>query len=216
MPYSREQLIILAAVLPVLLASAVAAYRFRALAPALRLLAVLVWWALATEIVSRVFWFYKINNLFLWPIYMSGEFGLLVGLYSLSRRRGALSRAAWLAIIAFGLGAVAEQRWRASQPLLIDNLARLVESVVVIGLALSYAYKLFREAGAGEFWRQSLSWVSAGLLLFFSANFFIYLFINFALNYSQHLNYQIWVAHAALNSLLYLAYAYALWISPAK
>ncbi|RYU76728.1 hypothetical protein [Hymenobacter persicinus] len=215
MAYTSEQLVILAAIAPVGAASAVAGYRFRHLPVAGRLLAALVWCALATEIVSRIFWVYKINNLFLWPIYMTLELGLLVRLYTLEANK-TIRRAAAGGIVLFAAGAVLELLWRAHQPLAIDNVARVLESVVIILLALTYCYRQFREPATASLLRLPLFWASVGLLVFFSATFFIYLFINFALNYSQGLNYQIWIIHAGVNSLLYAAYAYALWISPAK
>ncbi|GAA4386578.1 hypothetical protein [Hymenobacter koreensis] len=214
MAYTREQVIILSAVAPVLLASGVAAYRFRHLPQTGRVLTALVWFALATEVVSRVCWFLKINNLFLWPIYMSVEFALLVWLYSLVTPP--YRKYATVAIGLFMAGVLTEFVWRSNQPLVISNLARSAESVMIIALALRHAYRSFREPVAGELWRQPMLWVSLGLLVFFSANFFIYLFINYALNYSQQLNFHIWATHAGLNLVLYAAYAYALWISPPK
>ncbi|WP_400190968.1 hypothetical protein [Hymenobacter sp. B81] len=215
MPYTAEQLIILAAMLPVLVASGAAAYRFRTLPPAGRWLAALVWFALAVEIVSRVCWVLRINNLFLWPIYMSGELALLLGVFSFEWPR--LRRAAGVLAALFVAGVLAEQLWRRGQPLVINNLARSVESVLLMAVALGYLVRSLREpAAAGELWRRPLLWVSLGLLVFFAANFFIYLFINYALNYSQTLNNYIWTTHAGLNLLLYAAYTYALWISPPK
>jgi hypothetical protein len=200
MKYSGEQLVILLAVVPT----------------ALRPLAILTLFSLFTEVFCRVLWLLKLSNLFAFPIYISVEFGLLVWLYSLAMEGSLLRKVRWPLILTLGVLANLEGILRSSQGFVIDNAARLLESLLVIGLTLAYYHASLRRPNTAYIWREPLFWVSTGLLLFFAGNFLIYTFINFAFYYHRQQIVQIWLVHAALSSLLYCTYAYALWISPKR
>lgn len=216
MAYTPEQIILFLAALPaVLIAALMGTYQIRYVPPPLRVLCYLIFFALLTEIVSRALWLSKTPNLFLWPIYTSVEFGLLVWMYSLSLRIVLLTRFwIWL-VVAFVSTVVGLELFSSSHPL-ISNAGRLIESVVVIILTLAFFYITFQNLTVRRLEREPMFWVSSGLLLCFSGNLFVFIFANFVLSYSQKLNYQLWIVHAVLNAFLYSAYTYALWISPKK
>lgn len=216
MIYSREQVIILLAILPNLIAALLAALKWRWLPTALRPLAILTLFALATELFCRVLWLLKVSNLFVWPIYISVEFGLLVWLYGRTFASRLLCRLRWPLVIGLALLANLEGLLRLAQPFVIDNAGRLLESIIIILLALAYYHHTLRQPGTAYIWHEPMFWVSTGLLFSFAGNFLIYTFINFAYYYHRPLVIQIWLVHAALNSLLYCTYAYALWLSPKK
>lgn len=212
MKYSGEQVLILLAAGPTVLAGLLAALYWRRLPASLRPLAILALVALFTEILSRILWLLKINNLFMLPLYMSVEFGLLVWLYGRAIDSRWLRQVRWPLVIGFGLLANLEGLLIA-QPSLLDNAARLLESVAVILLALAYYHSSLRRPNTAYIWREPMFWVSTGLLFFFAGNFLVYTFTNFASYYHRPLVIHIWVVHAGLNSLLYVTYAYALWLS---
>ncbi|AHJ98137.1 hypothetical protein [Hymenobacter swuensis] len=216
MRYSTQQILILLAILPTIGTALLAGRNWRRLPAAMRPLAMLSFFALLTEVVSRILWFLKLSNLFIWPIYICVEFALLLELYNRAGYPAFLQKKRWYLIIGLVGLASLEAGLRSTQPLLIDNAVRLVESLLLIGLVLLYYHHSLQAITEQHIWQQPLFWVSTGLLFFFVGNFLIYTFINFALFYSQQFNYQLWLVHAGLNSVLYCLYAYAIWISLRK
>ena len=216
MRYSSEQLIIFFAFLPILIAAITGAIRFKKLDETLKLLSLLIFFALVVESVSRVFWLYKVSNLFLWPIYVIVEMAFLIWLYSIELQSKLFTKARVWIIAVFAAYVIYKTFQVSSKINLIDNSGRLLESVLLILIILGYYYKLYVNQPTENLWNLPMFCVSTGLLIFFSGNFFIFLFINFILQYSQKLNYQIWIIHASLNCVLYLIYTFALWKSPEK
>ncbi len=211
MEYTGEQLFIFFAFLPTLIATVVGLVRYKFLSKSFQYLAQLVFFALSIEIVSRVFWLYKISNLFLWPLYIAVEFGMLVWIYSRELDSQFLKRYRVYIILFFCTYIAYRTLHTGSKITQIDNGGRLLESIVVLALVLSYFGKLYRDQSFKTLKNNGLFGISAGLFIFFSCNFLIFLFINFMLQYSQKLNYQVWVIHGILNGILYLSYTFALW-----
>jgi len=216
MHYSKEQLIVLFTYLPVLVAAVMALVRYRGAGRPVRLLCWLIFFALLIESISRIFWFFKVSNLFLWPIYITVEFALLTRMYSLVLDQKWLTVLRGWMLGAFTVIVLVRELGQHGQSVWIDNAGRSIESVVVIFLALAYFYKVFQELKVQNLLLEPFFWVSAGLLLFFSGNFLIFIFMNFILLYSKNLNDQIWVIHALMNYMLYITYAIALWVGRGK
>jgi hypothetical protein len=216
MTYSTAQQLILLAVIPNVFTAIFAAVKWKHLPDTLRPVALLAFFSLLIEIVSRALWLFKLSNLFLWPIYITVEFGLLVWLYRQVLGSRLLTRFGGLLVLGIAAVAITENVLRQSQTSHIDNGVRLLESLLVIVFALSYYHTSLRRVSAIYIWHEPLFWVSTGLLFFFAGNFLIYTFVNFALYYQQKVGILFWVVHAALNCLMHCTYAYALWISPRR
>lgn len=216
MHYSKEQMIVLFTYLPVLIAAGMAFKRYRQADRPLKLLCWMIFFALLTESSSRVFWFFKVSNLFLWPIYIAVEFALLTWMYSLVLDQKWLTALRGWMLGVFTVIVLVRELGQHGQSVWIDNAGRSIESVVVILLALAYFYKVFQELKVQNLLLEPFFWVSAGLLLFFSGNFLIFIFMSFILLYSKSLNDQIWVIHALMNYMLYITYAIALWVGRGK
>ncbi|TDN39148.1 hypothetical protein E4631_24200 [Hymenobacter sp. UV11] len=213
MTYSSQQVLILLAVVPNVVAALLAALKWRRLPISIRPLAILTVFALLTEIISRVLWLLKLSNLFLLPIYISVEFGLLVWLYSQAIDRQWIMRLRWPLTVGLGVLAILEEQLKLPRAPAYNNLSRLMESASIIVLALAYYHSALRQPKTAYIWREPLFWVSTGLLFFFTGSFLIYTVTNFAFYYHRPLVMQLWVVHAGLDALLYTTYAYALWLS---
>jgi len=190
--------------------------RYRGATRAVKLLCCLIFFAVATESISRIFWFFKVSNLFLWPIYITVEFGLLLWMYSFVLDQAWLSKSWKWMVVGFVVTVLIREVGQSGHSVWIDNAGRSIESVVTIFLALAYFYKVFQELKVQNLLHEPFFWVSAGLLLFFSGNFLIFIFMNFILLYSKGLNDQIWVIHALMNYMLYITYTIALWVGRGK
>lgn len=183
--------------------------RFKRLAPPLRYLASLVFFALFIELVSRA----VSPNLFLLPVDTLVEFGLLAWMYRRAFQPSAPSR--WLpaVVAAFALASLLSYAEPANL-LHFNSWQRLAESVLILGLVLLYFYRVIRELVIVHLEREPLFWVSVGLLLYFSGNVFIFVSSNYVLQHSTALSLRMWDIHAILYMVLYGFYIWALWISP--
>lgn len=213
MTYSSQQILILLAVLPNVVAALLTLLKWRRLPLSMRPLAILTLFTLFTEVIGRVLWLLKLSNLFLLPLYISVEFGLLVWLYSQAIDSRWLRRFRWPLVVGMCVLASSEGLLQHSRAPAYSNLTRLLESASVIVLVLAYYHSTLRQPKTAYIWREPLFWVSTGLLFFFAGNFLIYTVTNFAFYYHRPLFLQLWVVHAGLNALLYSTYAYALWLS---
>ncbi len=92
----------------------------------------------------------------------------------------------------------------------LPSLPRSLEALLLCGLALYYMRFVFLERKvmylAQSFW----FWLSAALLLYFSANLMLFLFTNTIPEAETDLFTGIWAIHAVLNFILYLIYSVAL------
>lgn len=190
-----------------------AVVRFRQLSPALRCLALLVFFAGFIEIVSRVLGARQQSNLFLMPIDTLAEFGLLAWMYRRALQPSALSR--WLpAVIAvFSLASLLSYA-NPTSLYQFNTQQRFVESLLVLGLVLAYFYRVIRELVVVHLEREPLFWVSVGLLLYFAGNLFIFISSNYVLEHSVALSTRLWDIHSLLYAVLLGLYTWALWISP--
>ncbi|MEL6274231.1 MAG: hypothetical protein AAFU03_03855 [Bacteroidota bacterium] len=122
--------------------------------------------------------------------------------------------------------------------------ARAVQSLILLGIIFTYLFNLLQKAGGDDAFSHStttygrtvitvnkpndftknekavqleklpLFWVSAGLLIYFSGSFFIFLAGNYFLPERQTLM-AIYGIHSILNILANIFYGIALWVKPA-
>lgn len=214
MHYTNEQLIIFFAFIPNLVAAIVGVVKIRQIMKPLKILCLSIFFALAIEISSRIPWLLTSSNLHLWPIYITVEFGLLLWMFSLELNYKVLDQSRIGLIIGFIVLVLIETFANLGRLMTIQNIGRLIESLIIISLCIIYYYKTFHEQKVQDLLQEPFFWVASGLLIFFAGNFLIYVFINFILLYSKRFNIQIWLIHAFLSCLLYSAYTVALWIDP--
>ncbi len=213
MQYTLEQIIIFFAFLPVLLAAIISFKKFNHLDYNLKILAILIFFALLIETVLRVYWLFHVSNLFLWPIYVAVEFTLLFLIYTNTLQNAFLSKYRVPIIILFIAYLIFKTVHEDALLNQIDQGGRLLESISLIILIFMYFYKIYNDDPDPNLFNSPMFTITVGLLLYFSGNFLIFLFTNFIIQYSHSFNTHIWITHAFLNSILYLTYAFALWKS---
>lgn len=189
---------------------------FRQLPPSLRALTLLVCFDTVIESIGMALLWLRMPNLFLFPIAIVGEAGLLLLLYSRALQSRLLKRLTpWL----LGLLVV----YALFDSWLVPGLVRFRPSLQVTGDLLSltlgglYFRKLMNELHVARPERDPLFWISTGLVVTSLGNLFISLFSNYLLqNYPPELNRYIWRIHTILVGLLYTCYCVALWLRPQK
>lgn len=194
----------------VLVASILGVSRYRRLAPSLRALTLLACFDALMELISTTLLLLKIPNIFLFPLILVGEMGLLLLTYSRALQSAAFRRLApWV----FGLLAAYALLNSTLAPGIIDYLPslRVLGDLLPLVLAGLYFRKLLNELRVERLTRDPLFWLSSGLVLYALGDLLIALFSNYLFsNFSRQLNMTIWFIHNSLNTVLYACYCVAL------
>jgi hypothetical protein len=163
-----------------------------------------------TELVGHICFFLKINNNFLWPIFIPVEFGLLTTIYKYALYPLPLTRLLPYLIIIFTGCVIID--WIIEHRSGLSPLPHFFEGVVIQLLALLYYYRFLR-TGKNSFRAEPLVWLSAGLIIYFASDSIIFLFSNYLQFFSKSFNHDIWFIHAVFNVILYGCYTVVLCLS---
>ncbi|WEK34338.1 MAG: hypothetical protein P0Y53_17775 [Candidatus Pseudobacter hemicellulosilyticus] len=182
---------------------------YRRYQPAFR---ILVWQTAAASttefaaIILRKLW---INNLPLLHVYTLIEFVLLYGFCELFWK-GLFGKYVVRGVaIAFVLFSLLNSAF--IQPVnTFNSYARGLEALLLIGYSLLNFYKLYLTVPA-EPADGPAAWVSAGMLVYFSGGFCLFVLSNTILPLGIHLNVQIWAVHGMLSIFLYSCLLIGLW-----
>ena len=201
----------------VIAASLIGLVRYRRLAPSLRWLALLAGFDATMEltllVLSRILGFR--NNLFMWPIMLTGEIMLQTLLY-----RQVLQSAAFNRVVPWLLGLFCFYALLNSS--IVSTVTtnsvglEIVSNLIQIGLAGLYFQKLLNELRVTHLRRDPFFWFSVALAVYGLGNILIYLFSNYLLtHYSVQLQKIVmWGVRNVFNIQLYLAYILVLWARP--
>ena len=189
--------------------------RFSELSPALRYLAVTVWFGLLVELVAAMLAYQRIPNLFLGPLDSAGGFLLLSLVYRRALQSAAFTRVQpWLAgafvLYASVSGLLLPETTR------FKPLLQVVECLLVLLLVVLYFRRLLNELVVQQLTRDPMFWVSTGLLLYYLGKLQISLFSNYIMQYSKQFNLVVWTVHALLLAVMYSCFCVALWMRPQK
>lgn len=200
---------------PLVAACVVGLVRYRRYEAVRRYLAWLSWLALLVTVVAMWFRHHHRPNLFLAPIDTAIEFTLLGLMY-----RRALWPLAVARYLPVGIGLFVVGTALTYQPRLgtveFSPVQHFIESVAVLALVLLYYRRVLstRPVSLAPLEREPMFWVSAGVLLYFSASSLIFLTSNLALFHSQELSINLWAIHALLYAFLNGFYIVALCLPP--
>ena len=171
--------------------------------------------ALATEVIAYLFSVLTLgNNLFLSHIFILIEFTILTLIYKKELSSFVAPKFFNLLIVLFIIYSIFNS-------LFIETLtqfngyARAISGLIIILFTLLYFYKVLKELKVQRLEKEPMLWLSLGLLLYFSASLFIFIFGNY-IQPSVKLSFTFWGIHAIINISLCIFYAIALWIKPLK
>lgn len=183
---------------------------FRRFNAALKVLCIHLFIACATEISSYVLMERGINNLPLLHVYTLTEFLLLYLYYDLIFGN---TFPKWLLrsiAAAFLLFSVINSLFIQSI-YTFNSYARGLEALLLIIFSLMYFYKLSLPSQIDKEVMAPATWISSGILIYFSGGFILFILSNYILPMGHVLNRQIWAIHSFLSILLYVLVAIGLW-----
>ncbi len=168
------------------------------------------------EVISRVLWDKRMNNLSVYHFYTIIEFLLIVNIYR--KELSILFSKLFFTImgILFTVFAIVNTLFFQDLNTFNSN-ATTVLGLLVIFFALSYFYALLKEVKYSALENNPMFWVNSGFLIYFSSNLILF-FINNNLfkGGSNEAGYLIWGLHAIVNIVLTIFYIIALWVNPKK
>ncbi|MEP0266025.1 hypothetical protein [Dokdonia sp.] len=85
-----------------------------------------------------------------------------------------------------------------------------LEAIIIITLVILWFIKMLKEKTIAQPYKTFEFWICAGLLIFFSGNFLLFVFPKFILNTGNEVFLAIWKVNNILNILLYSIYTIAL------
>lgn len=193
--------------------------RYRRLAPALRLVALLACFDAATEVVSSLFHdlLPTTSNLFILPVSVGGEGLLLTLAYRRALAAPRLGRALLGALAAY-LAFVLAEAWRRLGTVQYYVATQVLSNLLMLGLAGLYFRKLLHEPTSERLHRDPFFWLSVGLAFYALGNLPIVLSADYVLaHYSRGVQRLLLLGvRNVFNITLYLSYLAALWLPPPK
>ena len=196
------------AVIPAFL---IASYRYSKLSEELRPIAYYIFLSVITETVVLIYSKNQWKNLPLLHFYTLVEFYILYRFFLVSLRgfipERLISRIATCYLILSGLNSVFVQTLNE-----YNSNARGVGSFLIILGSLALFYRIISEMKVLRLGQYPLFWINAGLLIYFSSSFFLFIMSNYILKLNNTLNMYIWIVHAILNVILYTMISIGLWM----
>lgn len=198
-----QQFIVNFSSVPLVVACMVGVVRYRRYEGTRRYLVWLSWLALLVTAVAM--WLVRQHrpNLFLAPIDTAIEFTLLGLMYRRTLWPHPVARYLPVGIGLFVVG-TALTCWPRPGKVEFSPIQHFIESVAMLGLVGLYYQRILttQPVSLAPLEREPMFWVSAGVLLYFSANSLIFLTSNLVLFHSKELSLNIWAIHALLYAFL--------------
>lgn len=200
---------------PLVVACVVGLVRYRRYEAVRRYLVWLSWLALLVTAVAMWFRHQHRPNLFLAPIDTAIEFTLLGLMYRRALWPLAVARYLPVGIGLFVVGTALAYRPRLGTAE-FSPVQHFIESVAMLALVLLYYRRVLsaRPVSLAPLEQEPMFWISAGVLLYFSASSLIFLTSNLVLFHSKELSLNIWAIHALLYAFLNGFYIVALCLPP--
>ena len=189
--------------------------RSKVLAAVQKKIAVLVLVTLLVEVISRILWYKKINNLPIYHFYTVIEFLLILNVYKEPLRK--VFDVKYLVIIGVGFTGFAILNTIFFQDLFTfnSNVTTLMGLLVVV-FALSYFYALLKEVKYSALETNPMFWINSGFLIYFSSNLILFYMNNSLFKEVSEASLILWGLHAIVNIVLTIFYTIALWVRPKK
>ena len=167
-----------------------------------------------SDTIMTTMWSYELNNMWVGNLYILCEFWLLTGIYQQKIQSLRFKRGLRIAQIAFVGGACIYAI--TSDSITLTSRMRTLESALLLLLSVFYFYETMQNLDSENLFSEPMFWISAGVLLYFAANIFIFVFVQYITKYSVDVNRIIWTIHALFLALFFGLLSLSLCVTPQK
>jgi len=197
-----------------LLPAAVAIWKWRDLNKSQRWFAVLIWTIVVISLSGELYQTLTVesNNMPFFHTYILLEYLILIQVFRWMFMES-ISIKTWRAlsvgfIIIWLFNVISGEGWWG-----FPDYIHALEAIILLALVIKWFLKMLREKKITQPQKTFEFWICAGLLLFFSGNFLMFLFPKFLIDTGKEVFEAIWPINCVLIILLYLIYTVALlWI----
>lgn len=212
---------ILTSSIPVLITAAFASIVYNQLVKELRIFAWFVIFSGIIELLSKILWITKTNNMPLLHIYVAGGFYFLLLFYREVLKGFIEKRIMNGILILFMTFTIMNSLFIQdiysfnSYALTVESLLLIILSILTFMVMMNDIVKRRRESLA-----KSLSWINSGILIYYSSSLIIFIFAKFFFLdlsfkiFSQDFNLQTWMLHAFFADVMYVCFFIAIWNRP--
>jgi hypothetical protein len=178
---------------------------WKRLNPAFRVLVVFLWFDLLIEIGARaVVWFSEIqNNLPLLHLYTLGELTLLLLFFRLLHKNSHLLSRYFVGIFSVSAFLVLSNSLFVQDLFSFNSYAKTFVQVVVILLALDYAFQFLNNKEDGHFFKTPEKKVNTAILVYYPGSLFIFMFSQYAQETWQEGYQTLWDINVVLNAIFH-------------
>ncbi len=169
--------------------------------------------SLVFEFISALMWHYKINNLYIFHIYVLSEFFFISWFYYEIFKKYLSSKTIPYIFVIFIIFSLIDS-FILHNPLTFNSYAKTLECVIVVAYTVFYLYKTFDEFQDEDPSDTPLFWINAGFLFYFSGCLFVFTFSNFILTQGKPMGMITWALHAFFMTIMYLLIAIGFWKLP--
>lgn len=207
------KIILLLSDLPVLLTLIYTIVCFKKLNKALGVFAYFIFFSSFIQLLSLVFWLYRMNNLPLLHLYVPVGFVLLAWFYRTILGDFINKRIIWFTAILFSCFSIINS-------LTLQNIfsfnsnALTVESILIIILALFSFMVFLNDIVKQNAYNDiiSLNWINSGLFIYHTSNLLIFYFgATIVSKFSVDTNLYTWILHAFFSIIMYCCFFISLW-----
>lgn len=173
-------------------------------------LLILVFISAALDLANRFNLISADNNFFVFHIYTVVEFLLITILYLKFFKRVVHPVIFFLVNIVFLSIAYIDYRINGLRS--IDNLSISVESIILAICSLSLFYYVLKNLVFDNLLGSSIFWINTAILIYFSGNFFLFIFSDYLLLESEQIYNFVWsLVHSLFNIIYNLLLAIGFW-----
>ncbi|MBC7865708.1 MAG: hypothetical protein IAF38_22225 [Bacteroidia bacterium] len=184
--------------------------RFKTLTRELRVLFLFSILAFASDLCSLILGKYGINNLFVFHVFTPAEFILLSAVYYFKSEKKGVKIALIIVSILFLILAFVDSFFFELLSS-VDSISSATESLVLMLYSLFFFYSLLKKLEYKNLFDNPMFWFNSGVLIYFSGNFFLFIFSNYMLGFSDVYFDRMWHIHDILNVAMNILFGLALW-----
>jgi hypothetical protein len=145
------------------------------------------------EILNIILASLNIYNTFVFHFYSIFEFALISWFYKL-QFKGKTDKIIPPLIVAYAILSIINFLYIQNN-IQLNTYTHSIEAIIIIGYCINFINKQSQFDATYSWGSFSLNWINTGLLLFYSCSFFAFMFTNYLMHASKHINNVVWSSY---------------------